>query len=50
VQLFRDADEHEGVNALVQLQRPDVPEWSRRVWLDQVVRVEHLDSSMASES
>jgi len=50
VQPFRDADEHEGVNALVQLQRPDVPEWSRRVWLDQVVRVEHLDSSMASES
>jgi Protein of unknown function (DUF3247). len=50
VQMFRDADEHEGVNALVQLQRPDVPEWNRRVWLDQVVRVEHLDSAMASES
>ncbi|MFC5582841.1 hypothetical protein [Rhodanobacter terrae] len=48
--MFRDADEHEGVNALVQLQRPDVPEWSRRVRLDQVVRVELLDSTMAGES
>lgn len=50
VQMFRDADEHEGINATVRLQRPDVPEWSGRVWLDQVVRVEHLDSVMASES
>ena len=50
VQLFRDADEHEGINARVQLQRPDVPDWRRHVWLDQVVRVEHLDSIMASES
>jgi len=50
VQVFRDADEHEGINGRVQLQRPDVPEWSRHVWLDQVVRVEHLDSIMASES
>ncbi|MFI4957573.1 MAG: DUF3247 family protein [Lysobacterales bacterium] len=50
VQVFRDADENEGINACVQLQRPNVPEWSRHVWLDQVVRVEHLDSIMASES
>ncbi|MEP6897559.1 MAG: DUF3247 family protein [Rhodanobacter sp.] len=50
VQVFRDADEHEVVNARVQLQRPDVPEWSRHVWLDQVARVEHMDSIMASES
>jgi hypothetical protein len=42
MQMFHDADEHEGINARVQLQRPDVPEWSRRVWLDQVARVEHL--------
>jgi hypothetical protein len=27
-----------------------VPEWSRQVWLDQILRVEHLDSCMASES
>ncbi|MFC5524475.1 DUF3247 family protein [Rhodanobacter ginsengisoli] len=50
VQVFRDADEHEGINAVVQLQRPDVPEWRRRIWLDQVLRVEHLDSGMAGES
>lgn len=50
VQVFRDADEHEGINATVQLQRPDVPDWSRHVWLDQIVRVEHLDSIMGSES
>jgi hypothetical protein len=50
VQLFRDPDECEGINATVQLQRPDVPDWSRHVWLDQIVRVEHLDSIMGSES
>ena len=50
VQLFRDPDEREGINATVQLQRPDVPDWSRHVWLDQIVRVEHLDSIMGSES
>jgi hypothetical protein len=50
VQMFRDAEEHEGINATVRLQRPDVPDWSGNVWLDQVVRVEHLDSVMASES
>lgn len=50
VQLFRDPDEREGINAVVQLERPDAPEWRRRVWLDQVVRVEHLDSTLESES
>ncbi|HEY8328783.1 MAG TPA: DUF3247 family protein [Rhodanobacter sp.] len=50
VQVFRDADEREGINATVQLERPDVPEWSRQVWLDQIVRVEYLDSGMAGES
>ncbi len=50
VQVFRDADEREGINATVQLERPDVPEWSQHVWLDQIVRVEHLDSSMAGEN
>lgn len=50
MQMFRDADEHEGINARVRLQRPDAPEWSRRVWLDQVARVEHLDLIMAGES
>jgi hypothetical protein len=50
VQVFRDGDEREGINATVQLERPDVPEWRRQVWLDQILRVEHLDSCMASES
>ncbi|MHB1057489.1 MAG: DUF3247 family protein [Rhodanobacter sp.] len=50
VQVFRDADEREGINATVQLERPDVPDWKRHVWLDQIVRVEHLDSIMGSES
>jgi hypothetical protein len=50
VQVFRDADENEGINATVQLQRPEVPGWSRHVWLDQIVRVEHLDSIMGSDS
>jgi len=50
VQVFRDGDEREGINATVQLERPDVPDWSRQVWLDQILRVEHLDSCMASES
>ena len=50
VQVFRDHDDREGINATVELERPDVPGWNRRIWLDQVVRVEHLDSGMASES
>jgi hypothetical protein len=50
VQVFRDPDECEGINAIVQLQRPDVPDWSSSVWLDQIVRVEHLDSAMGGES
>lgn len=50
VQLFRDADEREGINATVKLERPDVPAWSRQVWLDQIARVEHVDSIMASEN
>lgn len=50
VQVFRDEDEREGINAEVQLERPDAPAWHRRVWLDQIARVEHLDSGLASES
>lgn len=52
VQVFRDLhdDAREGINACVKLLRPDVPGWSRHVWLDQVVRVEHLDSILAAES
>ena len=50
VQVFRDHDDREGINATVKLERPDVPGWSQRIWLDQVVRVEHLDSGMAGEN
>ncbi len=50
MQVFRDHDGREGLNAEVQLERPDVPAWHRRIWLDQITRVEHLDSGLASES
>jgi hypothetical protein len=50
VQIFRDRNEREGINAKVLLERPDVPMWKRNVWLDEVLRVEHLDSMMASEA
>ena len=50
VQMFRDHEGLEGINAEVQLERPDMPTWHPRIWLDQVVRIEHLDSGLASES
>ncbi|MGB3381290.1 MAG: DUF3247 family protein [Rhodanobacter sp.] len=50
VQVFRDPQGREGINAEVQLERPDVPTWHQRVWLDRIRRVEHVDSIMASES
>ncbi|HEY8587590.1 MAG TPA: DUF3247 family protein [Rhodanobacter sp.] len=48
VRLFRDRDGNEGSNARVQLRRPDVAGWSRRFWVDQIARVEHVDSTNAS--
>ncbi len=50
VQVCRDDQDREGINAVVQMERPDAPSWHRRIWLDQVVRVEHLDSGQASEN
>lgn len=50
LQVFRDHDDCEGLNAEVQLERPDVPDWHQRIWLDQIVRVEHLDSTLAGEN
>jgi hypothetical protein len=50
VQVFRDDEGCEGMNAVLQLERPDAPTWHRRIWLDQIVRVEHLDSGLASEN
>lgn len=49
VQIFRDRQEREGINATVLLERPDVPMWKRHVWLDEVLRVEHLDSMAGSD-
>lgn len=50
VQVFRDPGEQEGINGEVQLERPEAPSWHRWVWLDEIERVEHLDSTMGSET
>lgn len=50
VQMFRDSDENEGINGVVRLERPDAPAWSCYVWFGDIHRVEHLDSTMGSES
>lgn len=50
IQVFRDDEGVEGSNAEVQMERPAAPAWHRRIWLDQIVRVEHIDSGMASEN
>ena len=49
VQLYQDAAAQEGINGEVRLERPDVPDWHRWVWLDDIARVEHLDSTMGSQ-
>jgi hypothetical protein len=48
LQGFHDDSEREGINVRVILWRPAVPASSRKVWLDQMVRVEHLGSTSAS--
>lgn len=50
VQVFRDAQQREGINGEVTLRRLDAPGWERRLWLDQIVRVEHLDSTAGGEN
>ncbi|GAA0709309.1 hypothetical protein FHW84_000652 [Dyella sp. SG562] len=50
VQLYLDpSDRREGINGELRLERPEAPDWQRRVWLDEIARVEHLDSTMGSE-
>lgn len=44
VQVFKDADDVEGINGTVKLEDPQQPGWSGSVWLGDIVRVEHLDS------
>lgn len=50
IQVFRDAEDREGMNAEIVLECPHFPGGTRHVWLDQVIRVEHLDSALASEN
>ncbi|MBT2115843.1 DUF3247 family protein [Dyella sp. LX-66] len=50
VQLYLDpSDRREGINGELCLERPEAPDWHRWVWLDEIARVEHLDSTMGSE-
>lgn len=44
VQMFRDANDDEGINGVVKLEDPRQPGWSDLVWLGEIERVEHLDS------
>jgi hypothetical protein len=50
MQVMRDQSGREGINAELRLERPREPAWNRRIWLDQIERVEHLDSILGSES
>jgi len=44
VQVFKNADDVEGINGTVKLEDPQQPGWSGLVWLGDIVRVDHLDS------
>lgn len=50
MRVFREPNGQERMNAEIALERTDVASGSRYVWLDKVVRVEHLDSALASEN
>jgi hypothetical protein len=50
VQVYRDVHENEGINGEVRLERPDQPDWHRWIWLDEIERVEHLDSWLPDTS
>jgi hypothetical protein len=50
MQQFLDEAHKEGVNAVVRLERPDAPDWTRSIWLDDIREVTHLDSTLGSES
>ncbi|MEO7072660.1 MAG: DUF3247 family protein [Rhodanobacter sp.] len=50
MQVFRDPRGLEGMNARVVLERPPEAGGITHVWLDQVERVQHLDSALASEN
>jgi hypothetical protein len=42
VRVFGNPDQQGGINATVQWERPDVPDWRRHLWLDQIVRAEQI--------
>jgi hypothetical protein len=44
IQVFKTADDQEGINGTVKLEDPRQPGWSGLVWLGDITRVEHLDS------
>lgn len=50
MEIFRDQEGREGFNALLRLGRAGMSEWSRYIWLDEISRIEHMDSIMGSES
>jgi hypothetical protein len=50
VQVFRDPKQTEGINVKVSLAYRDAPSRIQRVWLDQVARIEHLDSTLGDEN
>ena len=45
VQMFYDGAGTEGVNGVVELEHLNLSDWRRRVWFDQIARVEHLDAN-----
>jgi hypothetical protein len=51
VQVYFDpTEQREGINGELRLERPDQPDWHRWMWLDEIASVEHLDSTLGSES
>ncbi len=50
VQAFRDVHGVEGTNAVLSLERHDVPHGKQCLWLDQIAHIEHLDSGLAGEN
>ncbi len=50
VQVFRDEDGVEGLNAELRLEQPGKPLEGRQLWLDQIAGIEHLNSTMGGEN
>lgn len=50
IEVCRGPDGNEGMNAAVLLENQSAPGGVQRVWLDQVARVEYLDSALGGEN